>query len=112
MKTALQWFYGLLAVLGVILPWRYNVEWMQTSDATGAFDFVRASMANAASTSISLDITVVFLCFSVWVVVEGRRIGMRFAWLFIPYAALVALASAFPLFLLLRTRRLSRTEPG
>jgi hypothetical protein len=106
MRTALQWLYGILAVLGVVLPWRFNFEWMQTSEATGAFDFVRASMANAASTSISLDIAIVFVCFSVWVLVEGRRLGMRYAWLFIPYAALVALASAFPLFLLLRSRRM------
>ena len=34
------------------------------------------------------------------------RLGMRHTWLLVPYALGVAFASAFPLFLLLRARRL------
>jgi len=112
MQTALRWFYGVLAVLGVVLPWHFNIQWMQTPESTGVASFVSAGMANAASSSLTVDILIVFVCFSVWVVVEGRRLGMRYAWLFIPYATFIALASAFPLFLLLRSRRMQTLAEG
>ena len=45
-----------------------------------------------------------------FLVVEGRRIGMRRAWLFLPLAAVTAAAFAVPLFLALRERKLSGTS--
>jgi hypothetical protein len=110
MKRPSEWFYGLMTIVGVAGPWWFNVEWMRSAPATGFFDFFRDAASGPAATSISVDIGVVFACFAVWLVVESRRLGMRWTWLLIPYAALVALASAFPLFLLLRSRRLRATE--
>ncbi|WP_309710191.1 DUF2834 domain-containing protein [Pseudolysinimonas sp.] len=43
----------------------------------------------------------------VFIVIEGRRIGMRHAWLFPPLSAVTATAFAMPLFLALRERKLS-----
>ena len=43
----------------------------------------------------------------VFIVIEGRRLGMRWAWVFLPLAAVTAAAFAVPLFLALRERRLS-----
>ena len=112
MQRALRRFYGVLAVVGVVLPWHYNIEWMQASTSAGALDFIRDGMVNGASSSLTVDITIVFIAFSVWLVVEARRLGMRYAWLLIPYALCIALASAFPLFLLLRSRRMSALADG
>ena len=44
-------------------------------------------------------------------VVEGRRLGMRRAWVLVPLTFLLALAFTFPLFLALRERALARREP-
>ncbi|MGN6502397.1 MAG: DUF2834 domain-containing protein [Pseudolysinimonas sp.] len=46
----------------------------------------------------------------VFIVIEGRRLGMRRAWLFLPLAAVTAAAFAVPLFLALRERRLMTPE--
>lgn len=112
MRTPSEWFYGVMAVVGVAGPWWFNVEWMRTAPAPGFLQFFLDAAAGPAATSISVDIGVVFACFCVWLVVESRRLKMRRTIWLIPYAALVALASAFPLFLLLRSRRLSAAEAG
>jgi hypothetical protein len=41
-------------------------------------------------------------------VVEARRLGMRFAWAYVALGMLVAFACAFPLFLFVREGALTR----
>ena len=97
MKTPVEWFYGAMAVAGVVGPWWFNVQWMQSAPGAGFFQFFADAANGPAATSISVDIGVVFACFCVWLVVESSRLGMRRTWLLIPWAGFVALASAFPL---------------
>jgi uncharacterized membrane protein len=71
-----------------------------------------------ASTGFALDdltlallvgsmVLVVAVAAGAFIVVEGRRIGMRRAWIFLPLAAVTAAAFAIPLFLALRERKLA-----
>jgi hypothetical protein len=106
MKTPEEWFYGVLALLGIVIPWSFNIAWMRTSPSPTAVQFVVDGMANPASSSLTVDIGIVFVVFCVFVVAEARRLHMKWMWVLIPYGAMVALASAFPLFLLLRSRHL------
>jgi hypothetical protein len=109
MKTPEEWFYGVLTVLGIVVPWGFNIAWMRTSPSPTAVQFVVDGMANPASSSLTVDIGLVFVVFCVWVVAEARRLHTKWMWALIPYGAMVALASAFPLFLLLRSRHLRLT---
>lgn len=52
--------------------------------------------------SITTDLLVVAIAAVAFMVVEGRRVGMRRVWILVLLAPLVALAFAFPLFLALR----------
>lgn len=58
-------------------------------------------------TSLSIDLGVAAIAGVVLLIVEGRRLGMRFLWLYVVLAAITAFAFAFPLFLCNRERLLA-----
>ncbi|WP_169581981.1 MULTISPECIES: DUF2834 domain-containing protein [Microbacterium] len=107
--TPLAAVYVCLAVLGLIGTWYFNVvAIVELRDFLG--DLVSSG---PAVSSISIDLLVVALAGSIFVIVEARRLGMRFGWLYVAGAAITAFAFTFPLFLAMRERRkteLARAE--
>lgn len=104
--TPLQVFYAATAVIGLMLTWYWNIQFMHDHGGFGLVVFITQNYVNAASASISNDLLVAFVSFSVWSFFETRRLRMRHWWVYFTLALLVALAFAFPLFLLMRERRL------
>ncbi len=105
--TSKQVFYAGLVAVGFALTWYFNMKFV--SAAGGSFsvvDFVAACYANNASSSISNDIAVASVAFLVWSFTEARRLGMRMWWAYVVITFAVAFACSFPLFLLMRERRL------
>lgn len=102
-----QMVYGALAIVGLFATWYFNLAFMD--DSGGSFsvvDFVKACYANNASSSISNDITVAVIAFLVWSFHESDRLGMRNWWVYVVLTFAVAFAFSYPLFLLMRERRL------
>lgn len=98
--------YLVLAVLGLIGTWTFNIIAIMGDSA-----FFGEWFSNGAATqSLQLDLLVLAIASGVFIVIEGRRLGMRRAWLFLPLAAVTAAAFAVPLFLALRERRLTTPE--
>ena len=98
--------YFLLAVLGLIGTWYYNFQFFaQDSEIS----YLEAWFANPASSSAAVDIIAVAIMGSVFMAVEGWRLGMWWMWLLIPLSFAIALAFTFPLFLALREIRLALT---
>ena len=95
-------FYALVAVAGLVGTWWFN---LQHRGSAGAF--VGAVFATPASSSIGVDVLGVAVAASAFVVVEGRRLGMRWAWVLVPLSAVTAIAFTFPLFLAWREHRLA-----
>lgn len=96
--------YLVLALLGLIGTWTYNaLALMQMRDFLGDL----ASSGPAVS-SITVDLLVVAVAGCVFIVVEAKRLGMRFAWLYVVLSAITAFAFTFPLFLAMRQRRMAR----
>ena len=64
--------------------------------------------------SLGVDLLVVAVAGSILIIVEARRLGMRFGWLYVVLAAVTAFAFTFPLFLAMRERQLEavRAEPA
>ncbi|MFG0219286.1 DUF2834 domain-containing protein, partial [Streptococcus suis] len=60
-----------------------------------------------AVSSITVDLLVVAVAGSIFLLVEARRLGMRHAWLYVVLSGLTAFAFTFPLFLAMRERRLT-----
>ncbi|BFM23785.1 DUF2834 domain-containing protein [Microbacterium sp. che218] len=98
-----------LAVAGLIGTWTFNVfAIVQMRDFIG--DLVTSG---PAVSSITVDLLVVAIAGSVFIIVEARRLGMRFAWLYIVLSGITAFAFTFPLFLAMRQRHLTarRSSP-
>jgi hypothetical protein len=98
----------VLAVAGLVGTWTFNaLAIVQTRDFLG--DLVTSG---PAVSSITVDLLVVAIAGSVFILVEGRRIGMRFAWVYVVLSALTAFAFTFPLFLAMRQRHLTARRPA
>lgn len=99
-----QVVYGALAVVGLVLTWYFNLTY------SGPVNYVQAWFANSASSSAAVDLIIVSVAVSIFIVVEGRRLRIRFAPAFIVLGVVGAMACAVPLFLLFRERALATTR--
>ena len=92
-------------VLGAVLPYLQFLPWIMENGLNAQF-FVRQLFANRISGFFALDVLVSAVVLAVFILVEGRRLGMHLLWL--PIAGLFAVGVSFslPLFLYLRERAL------
>src|SRR5262249_50074465 len=105
--------YAATALLALLGTWHQNLSYFRPNDgvllgfalATGRF-WVE-TLATPASTSITIDLGLLLLPLFTLMVIESRRLGIRFVWLYIVLGLLVAISVTFPLFLIGRERRLA-----
>ena len=74
MHKALPWIYLGLSVLGAILPWKANLEFIAESGGQ-AFDlarFVTDASSTAAARSLSADLLIGATAVTIWICVEGH----------------------------------------
>jgi hypothetical protein len=103
MRKALPWIYLLLAVLGAVLPWRANLEFIAESGQT--FDlqrFINDANVTAASRSLSADLLIGASAVSLWICTEGIQQKIRGWWVAILMSFGIAFACGAPFFLCLR----------
>lgn len=104
--------YLILALLGVVAGWYFNIQYYQTAgDSFGWIDWTRQCLVNPAAASALMDLTFAYIILAIWMVIEARRVGMRFGWLYIVVAVGISLAFGLGLFLMMRERRL-RSAPA
>ena len=112
MRRVLLWGYLILALLGAVLPWQANLEFMQEASGAG-FDlggFIRDANLTAASRSLSRDLVIGAAAFTIWIATEGRRLQVRGWWITLVLCVTVSFACGGPVFLHLRERRLLELE--
>ena len=97
--------YLILAILGLAVPWYYNLQFFQTA---GFMDFVNASSVNLAAKSVSLDLFIGTVAGSIWIYAESKRLGMKLGWLYILLGFFVAFSCAVPLFLFVREIKMEK----
>jgi Terpene cyclase DEP1 len=102
--------YALIALLALPATWVNNIAFMQQPN-NSFMDFINAAYVNAAAASLSNDLLFIAFAASMFMVIEGRRIGVRYVWLYLIFSALVAISVTFPLFLLARHIKLTNTQP-
>jgi hypothetical protein len=100
--TPLALVYLALAVIGLVATWTFNILAIQAG--TDFFD--EWGTNGFATQSLQVDLLILAIAIGVFLVVEGRRLGMRHAWILLPLSAVTAAAFAVPLFLALRERKL------
>lgn len=104
--------YLILALLGVVAGWYFNIQYYQTAgEEFGWIHWTLQCMVNPAAASALMDLTFAYIILAIWIVIEARRLSMRFGWLYIVVAVGVSLAFGLGLFLMMRERRL-RSAPA
>jgi hypothetical protein len=115
-QTWLSTIYLCLALVALVTCWRQNLLFIQGANdpVSGFVAFWPALLANHATTSITVDIFLLGIAATIWMVLEARKLGIRFVWLYILLSFAVAISVMFPLFLVARERALAgrATEPA
>jgi hypothetical protein len=109
-RSRLAFVYGLVAFLALLATWNQNLHYFGGDAAGGGSPLVafwKDTFANPAAASITLDIGLFVLAAAIWMVLEARRLGMPYVWLYIVGGFLIAISVTFPLFMLMRERRLA-----
>lgn len=78
-----QWVYGILAVAGIAATWYFNIQFIGEHGGVYLMLFLREAYANAASSSISNDLTGGVVAFLVWLFAESRRLEMPRPWVYV-----------------------------
>jgi hypothetical protein len=107
--TGPRWAYLLLCLLGTLLPYSQLVPWLLVHGFDPSL-FFRELFANGISSFFGMDVFVSTLVLWAFVVLEGRRLGVRHLWAPILASLTVGVSLGLPLFLYLRQARLESTS--
>ena len=102
--------YALIAAIALPATWVHNIAFMNMPDNGGISGFVAGGYANPAAASLTNDLGLIAMAAVVFMIVEGRRLGIRYLSVYVVLSFLVAVSVTFPLFLAARHWRLSRTK--
>lgn len=97
------WFFMVLSAVGLITAWIFN----GIASVNGA-DYLSAWFGSPVDWVLSLDILIVAIAGSAFIILEGRRLGMRHLWFYIVASGVTAFAFTFPLFLAHREKALGK----
>jgi hypothetical protein len=104
--------YASIAIVALPATWINNIAFMTQPENASMTDFVRAAYANAAAASLSNDLFLLAAAACIFMVVEGRRVGVRYVWIYLLLSPLIAISVTFPLFLLARHLKISAEQPS
>ncbi len=107
-SKAKQIIYAVLAIVGLCVTWYFNLKAGALGPDFSLASFIADNYVNPSSASIMNDIIVVCVVFFFWSFFEARELEMKHWWVYIPLALGIAIAFAFPFFLLMRERAIER----
>ncbi|RAV97740.1 DUF2834 domain-containing protein [Pseudochryseolinea flava] len=104
--TGVMWFYLLMAIAGALLPWYFNIQALLGPVPFTLKNYIAAGFANNFVASISIDFLIAASTMMTWMIIESRRIKMRYIGWYIAFTFLISFAMTCPLFLFNRERLL------
>jgi hypothetical protein len=106
----LAWVYLFLALVGFAATLYFNLQAFKTFGVDYTpWAFIRAGYEGSPILgSLASDFWVGAFASTIWMVAEGRQLGMKSMWVYVVLALITAWAFALPLFLFMRERWLSR----
>jgi hypothetical protein len=108
-RKVLCFVYGVIAVAALIATWSQNLAYVD-KPARFLLDFINDSKVTPASRSMSVDALLLALSAAILMVIEARRHGVKYVWLYIAGAFATAISVAFPLFLIARELRMGTSD--
>lgn len=110
-RKALCAVYALIAVVALVVTWSQTVAYTHSGIAAFFDNFWHDARVNASSRNITADVLILGMSVAILMVVEARKYGVRFVWLYIVGGFFVAISVTVPLFLIAREIRIRATEP-
>ena len=109
--------YGAIALLALLATWHQNLQFNPAAigidkSTNGFAAFWLGTVVNPAAISITVDLFLLVFAAVIWMVIEARRVGVRFVWIYVVLSLLIAVSVMFPLFLIAREMRLSVRAEG
>jgi len=101
-STPRFFLYLGLSIVGLVTAWIFN-----GLAVMGEADYLNAWFSTPVDWVLSADLLIVALAGSIFMILEGRRLGMKHVWLYIAISGVTAFAFTFPLFLAMRERKKS-----
>ena len=112
MFKPLPWIYLVLSLLGAVLPWQANLEFIANNGGNG-FDlagFISDATSTAAARSLANDLLIGATAVSIWIWSEGVTTKIKGWWIALLLCFTVSFACGAPFFLFLRERQLRSEE--
>ena len=101
--TPLSIFLLLLATLGLVLPWYFNIKYFMGGGSVAPSVFFADAGANALTTAITFDVYIAALAFSTWVV-RDLALSSRIRLAYVVACFGIGLSFALPLYLAQKIR--------
>lgn len=101
--------YLLAAVLGAVLPLSQFIPFLKSHGLDLRLLFVLL-FSNSVSGFFAMDVIVSSVVLWIFVFSKGRRLEMRYLWLYVVCNLTVGVSLALPLFLLFRERALDSRQ--
>lgn len=101
----IQTLYGLLCILGVVLPYSQFLPFLLDNGLDPVL-FGQQLFSNRVSGFFGMDVIVSSLVLWGFVFWEGSRLKMQHLWVYVLSNLVVGVSLGLPLFLLMRQRRL------
>ena len=100
-------YYGF-GVVALVLGWYFNVRYAhQYGHQASYINYTKMLFSNWAADSAAQDYTIVNLVLlPLWTITEGRRRGLRWAWIFFVMSLFTSLAFSVAFFLAFMERQL------
>ena len=109
-QKAMCGVYGLIAAVALALVWSRTFAYAHGSFIEYQRNFWADTKVTGASRTMTADILMLGASIAILMVFEARRWGVRFVWLYILGAFLIAVSAVFPLFLIARERRIAAAD--
>lgn len=110
-------FYGLVATVAFFATWIEALGHFRSVDSlasvgAAAVRFVADMQITPAARTVTIDLLLLSLAAMTFMVLEARRLGIRFVWAYVALGLVLALGVTFPLFMIARERHLAWQEGG
>ncbi|MBI1818081.1 MAG: DUF2834 domain-containing protein [Deltaproteobacteria bacterium] len=104
--------YAVIAVGALIATWgTENLKFFALPNNGGALGFIALAYANPAAASIANDLVFLLLAAFTLMIVEAKRLGVRFVWVYMLLSVAVAISVMFPLFMIARQLKIAAQRP-
>lgn len=96
-------FFLTLSITGFVTAWYFN-----GIAVMNAQDYLAAWFGSEVDWVLSIDLTIVAIAGSAFMIFEAKRLGMKRVWLYLLLSGVTAMAATFPFFLAMRELKLAR----